>query len=247
VSSASRTPPRIAIVPARGGSKRIPQKNKKAFNGRPLIEWILETAVNSDLFEGVFVSTDDLDIARISRNLGAEIPFIRPDALADDYAITADVVVHTLENIPRFNNLELESCLVCVIYPTGVFTTKLDLIKAFELIQNGTEHVISVGRYSSPVQRAWRINENGLGDMVNPQQMKVRTQDLEAYFYDAGQFYCSTANAWRMLANGKLPTTALYELPKDKACDIDTEEDWRVAEILHSLHISNKKQNAATI
>ena len=230
---------RIAIIPARGGSKRIPHKNRKIFNGRPLIEWTLKTVIDSDLFEGVFVSTDDLEIARISRDVGAEIPFIRPENLADDHTITADVVRHTLENIPRFNKQELESCSVCVIYPTGVFTTKADLINALELMQLvGAEHVISVGRYSSPVQRSWRIDENGLGNMVNPELMQTRTQDLEAHYFDAGQFYFSTVNAWRMLANKELPRTVLYELPKDRACDIDTEEDWSVAEILHSIHIS---------
>ncbi len=230
---------RIAIIPARGGSKRIPHKNRKIFNGRPLIEWTLKTVIDSDLFEGVFVSTDDLEIARISRDAGAEIPFIRPEHLADDHTITADVVLHTLDNIPKFNKQELESCSVCVVYPTGVFTTKADLINAFELIRLvGAEHVISVGRYSSPVQRSWRINKYGFADMVNPDLMQTRTQDLEAHYYDAGQFYYSTVNAWRMLANKELPITALYELPNDRAFDIDTEEDWRVAEMLHSIHIS---------
>ena len=234
---------KLAIVPARGGSKRIPNKNKRLFNGRPIIEWTLETLIESDLFETVVVSTDDLEIAQISRDLGAEVPFIRPANLADDYTSTADVVIHALDNIPRYQNIEISSYLLSVVYPTGVFTAKDDLIAAFELLVNsGVEHVFSAGRHASPLERSWRVRDDGYAEMRHPKFNLTRTQDLEDSFFDAGQFYCSKVSAWVKFAGAVIPTTTIYELPKSRACDIDCESDWSFAEAMHLTHSINMKR-----
>jgi pseudaminic acid cytidylyltransferase len=228
---------RIAIVPARGGSKRIPFKNKKKFNGRPIIEWPLEMLIKSELFESVIVSTDDLEIAQLSRDLGAEVPFIRPKNLADDYSSTADVVVHALDNIPKHRDNTIESLLVTVVYPTGVFTTKSDLLGAMEMLRNpGVEHVFSAGRHTSPIERSWTVREDGCAEMINPGHKNTRTQELRESFFDAGQFYCSTESAWRKLVGSEMPLTALYVLPKDRAWDIDCDADWIFAEMMHAIH-----------
>ena len=221
---------RVAIIPARGGSKRIPRKNIKPFCGKPMIAWSIEAAKASGCFDKIIVSTDDIEIAETARQWGAQVPFMRPAELSDDYAGTIPVIRHAVQWLQEH---EGPVDYACCIYATAPFVSAEDLQQGWQLI-NGTAHdyAFSVTSYAFPIQRAIRITGQGSVAMFNPEHFMIRSQDLEEAWHDAGQFYWGTASAWLaekpLFADGSVPVT----LPRHRVQDIDTQEDWTRAEWL---------------
>jgi len=223
----------ICIIPARGGSKRIPRKNIKLFNGKPIVAWSIEAALKSGCFDRVVVSTDDQEIAEISKSFGAEVPFYRDASLADDYSTTHDVVINAI------TQLSSEGCHIknaCCLYATAPFVRPQDidegLVKLEELRGEGS-YVFPVGRFRYPIQRALFLDsENGRCKMCKPELFTSRSQDLEERYHDAGQFYWAMASTWQrsrdLLHNG-----SPIIIPSWRVQDIDTIEDWDRAELMH--------------
>lgn len=221
---------KVAVIPARGGSKRIPRKNIRLFGGKPMIVWSIEAALASGCFDQVIVSTDDHEIADIARQYGAEVPFIRPAELSDDYAGTVEVVRHAVEWLVLHGR---SPEYVCCLYATAPFVEPADLKKGFEALHNGGEdcaYAFSVTSYAFPIQRAIRITDAGRVAMFYPEHYETRSQDLEEACHDAGQFYWGTAQAW--LSGKRLfgPESVPVYLPRYQVQDIDTPEDWERAE-----------------
>jgi pseudaminic acid cytidylyltransferase len=221
---------RLAVIPARGGSKRIPRKNIKLFCGKPMIAWSIEAALQSGCFDEVVVSTDDQEIADVSLAHGAKVPFIRPAILSDDHTGTIPVVRHAVE---WFRQVGRPPSQVCCIYATAPFIQVDDLRKGFELLQTGDcSYAFSVTSYPFPIQRAIRIMGNGRVEMFHPEHFNTRSQDLEEAWHDAGQFYWGKPGAWvsekPVFSEGTIPVV----LPRHRVQDIDTPEDWVRAEWL---------------
>ena len=214
----------LCLIPARGGSKRIPRKNVRPFAGRPMILWPLAAARASGLFDRIVVSTDDAEIAALARDHGAET-LDRPAALADDHATTRDVVLHALDTLT-----DLPDALCC-LYATAPFVRAEDLAAAHALLDDGADFAVPVARYPFPIERAVRIRDGRLA-MDRPEHLSTRSQDLEESFHDAGQFYWGTPSAWRGDAPIFGPRTAPLVLPAWRVQDIDTEEDWTRAEAM---------------
>jgi pseudaminic acid cytidylyltransferase len=220
----------VAVIPARGGSKRIAKKNIRPFAGRPLIEYAVELARSSALFERIFVSTDSPEIAVIAERAGAEVPFTRPAELADDHATTAAVLVHTLEAIGARGRFGYACCL----YPATPFTTPADLRRGLDLVrEDGAASAFAVTGFAAPIWRAMERRADGSLALVWPEHRDTRSQDLQETFHDAGQFY------WVPVA-GFLDTPALLTdtsrgvvFERWRAHDIDTEEDWMRAEAIY--------------
>lgn len=223
----------VAIIPARGGSKRIARKNLKPFRGEPIIRHSIRTALDSGLFERVIVSTDDAEIAEVARALGAEVPFMRPAELADDHAGTAAVIVHALHTLQEQG---YHAELACCIYATAPLLQSRYLREGRELLEAHAERsfAFSVCGFGFPVQRALGLNEDGALTALYPQYRQTRSQDLPPAFQDAGQFYWGRAAAWLrgdvLFSECSLPVI----LPRHLVQDIDTEDDWRRAEFLHA-------------
>lgn len=220
----------VAIIPARGGSKRIPRKNVKDFCGKPMIAWSIEAAKASGCFDKIIVSTDDREIAAIAIQFGAEIPFIRPAALSDDYTGTIPVIRNAVEWL---NQNDATVDYACCIYATAPFILPEDLKQGLQLIKDaGSSYAFSVTSYAFPIQRSVRITKNGRVAMFNPEHFQTRSQDLEEAWHDAGQFYWGTAEAWceerAIFGEDSLPV----RLPRHRVQDIDTAEDWVRAEWL---------------
>lgn len=221
---------KVAIIPARGGSKRIPRKNVKDFCGKPMIAWSIEAAKASSCFDQIIVSTDDVEIAKVAREWGALVPFMRPDELSDDLTGTLPVVRHAVEWLNQ-NGAPVE--YACCFYATAPFVSSEDLKRGLQLIQDsGSSYAFSVTSYAFPIQRAIRITKNGRVAMFNPEHFQTRSQDLEEAWHDAGQFYWGTAEAWceerTIFGEDSVPV----KLPRHRVQDIDTSEDWTRAEWL---------------
>jgi pseudaminic acid cytidylyltransferase len=221
---------RVAIIPARGGSKRIPRKNIKEFCGKPMIAWSIEAAKASGSFDNVIVSTDDPEIADVAREWGASVPFMRPAELSDDYAGTLPVIHHAVDWLSA-NEAPVD--YACCLYATAPFVSADDLCRGWGLIQQrGCSYAFSVTSYAFPIQRAVRITEVGRVAMFNPERFNTRSQDLEEAWHDAGQFYWGTALAWQeerpIFGEESVPV----KLPRHRVQDIDTHEDWARAEWL---------------
>ena len=218
----------IAIIPARGGSTRIPRKNIRTFAGKPMVAWPVETALASGLFDRVLVSTDDEEIADIARGAGAEAPFVRPAELSDDFCGTLEVVAHA---VAWAIDQGWSFTTACCLYATAAFTTADDLRAARDLQQQGEwDYVFAAGRFERPVQRAIGRGDDGAIRLLFPEHALTRTQDLPPAFFDAGQFYWGPAAAWgeqRPILGNR---TSFIELPPSRAIDIDTEDDWAIAE-----------------
>ena len=220
----------VAVIPARGGSKRIPRKNIKEFCGQPMISWSIEVAKESKLFEHIIVSTDDQEIAKISESFGAEVPFIRPKELSGDYTITSEVIAHAV-------NWMIEQSWqpvgVCCIYATAPFIKKDDLLKAYELFKsNRWFYVFSATTFPFPIQRAIKkLNAGGI-EMFQPKHFETRSQDLEEAFHDAGQFYFGKPEAWIKTEIFFQENSEIVILPRWRVQDIDTSEDWDYAELI---------------
>jgi pseudaminic acid cytidylyltransferase len=222
----------VAIIPARGGSKRIPRKNIKVFCGKPMIAWSIEAARQSGCFDRIIVSTDDSEIAETARHYGAEVPFMRPARLSDDHTGTLAVIRHALEWLGEYGQAPEK---VCCLYATAPFVCRSDIQRGLGILdETGCDYAFSVTSYPFPIQRAIRINQEGRVEMMHPEQFNTRSQDLEETFHDAGQFYWGKAQAW--LA-GKVifgPDSSPVLLPSHRVQDIDTMEDWLRAELMHA-------------
>lgn len=228
---------RLAVIPARGGSKRIPRKNIKSFAGLPIIAWSIKAAIESRCFDRIIVSTDDHEIAEIAKTYDAEVPFIRPAGLSDDYIGTIPVIAHAIDW--QNQHSEKTTTEACCIYATAPFIQACDLKRGLHILHNtGAEYAFSVTSYAFPIQRAIRINNEQRVEMFNPEHFHTRSQDLEEAWHDAGQFYWGLADAW--LANNPIftPNSAPVILPREQVQDIDTPEDWKVAEIKFSMSSS---------
>jgi pseudaminic acid cytidylyltransferase len=219
---------KLAVIPARGGSKRIPRKNIKLFCGKPIIEWSIEAAQQSGCFDQVVVSTDDAEIAEVARQCGAQVPFMRPADLSDDQTGTTPVVAHA---IGWFSAQGKQPEQVCCLYATAPFVSPDDLRRGLDVLtKTGSDYAFSVASFAFPIQRAIRINEASRVEMFNPEYFNTRSQDLEEAFHDAGQFYWGRADAWsqgRMIFS---PAATPVLLPRHRVQDIDTLEDWIRAE-----------------
>lgn len=222
----------LCIIPARGGSKRIPRKNIKPFMGKPIMAYSIEAALKSKLFDEVMVSTDDEEFAKVAIQYGASVPFLRSAATANDYATTVDVLLEVVETYKNqgkiFDN-------ICCLYSTAPFVTPERLIEAFDKLSDVFDGCFTIVEYSYPIQRSLRINETGLVKMKYPEYLKSRTQDLEKVYHDAGQFYfIKTA----VLENEKTvwcKRTAPLILSELEVQDLDTLTDWQLAEMKYNL------------
>jgi N-acylneuraminate cytidylyltransferase len=222
----------VAVIPARGGSKRIPRKNVRSFAGRPLIARAIQTARSSGCFDSVLVSTDDPEIASIAAAAGAHVPFMRPAELADDFTGTIPVVQHAVQwlvdqgEAPEF---------VCCLYPAAVLLEASALADALELLRSsGLDFCFGAIAYPHPVERAIVIEPGGAARMRDPTQAQRRTQDLQPAFHDAGQFCWGRARAFQRGGSPLVEGAAALVLPRQRVVDIDTEEDWQLAEALYA-------------
>ncbi len=223
---------RIAVITARGGSKRIPHKNIRPFCGRPILAYSIEAALGSGLFEEVMVSTDDDKIAGAAEAAGARVPFLRSSETAGDFATTADVL---LEVLKEYEKLGQHFDVLCCLYPTAPFVTPKKLQQALALLmERDADSVVPVVRYSFPPQRAFVIRD-GLTVMKYPEHARSRSQDLEPYFHDCGQFYMLRTE--RFLQSGQIFTehTVSLEMPETQVQDIDNETDWELAELKYQM------------
>ena len=219
---------RLAVIPARGGSKRIPRKNIRPFAGRPVIAWSIAAAIDSRCFDRVFVSTDDAEIADVARMHGAEVPFVRPAELADDLTGTIPVVRHAVQWQAMAGPAATQ---VCCIYATAPFLDGKDLQRGLQALeQSGVDFAFSVTKYPFPIQRALHVDSEGRVSMFQPEHFNTRSQDLEEAWHDAGQFYWGRADAWCTAQTLFGPGSVAMRLPAHRVQDIDTEEDWIRAE-----------------
>lgn len=219
---------RLAIIPARGGSKRIPRKNIKLFCGKPMIAWSIDAALQSACFDQVIVSTDDEEIADIGRKWGATVPFMRPVELSDDHTGTIPVIRHAIEWFgAQGNSVEQACCL----YATAPFVRSDDIRRGLDVLANNDcDYAFAVTSYGFPIQRAIRLSSQGRVEMFSPEYFNARSQDLEEAYHDAGQFYWGKSEAW---LDGKpifSHAAAPVILPRYRVQDIDTPEDWERAE-----------------
>lgn len=221
---------RVAVIPARGGSKRIPRKNIRPFCGKPMIAWSILAAQASGCFDRIIVSTDDEEIAGVARQWEAEVPFMRPPELADDSTGTIAVMRHAVEWCIA-NGTSPDP--VCCIYATAPFLRPADLQAGLDLLlSENCDYAFTATEYAAPIQRALRISPTGRVSMLNPEYFTTRSQDLEPAYHDAAQFYWGRASAW--IAGHPIfsPTAAALLLPKYRVQDIDTPDDWVRAELL---------------
>lgn len=214
---------KVAVIPARGGSKRIPRKNVKDFCGRPMIAYAIDAARRTGVFDRVVVSTDDDEIAAIALTAGAEVPFRRPAELADDFTPTVPVIAHAAAALG-------DVASVCCIYPAVPLLDPADIVRAEALAQDG--YAFPVARFPSAIQRALRRDESGAVMPFDPGHVETRTQELEPAYLDAGQFYWASAAAW--LAGLAVHSHArTIVIPEWRVVDIDTPDDWDRAERLY--------------
>ncbi len=223
----------VAIIPARGGSKRIPRKNIRTFAGRPLIAYSILAAKQSGLFEHVIVSTDDEEIAATAREHGAETPFVRPAELADDHATTVPVIKQAVHWVGEHLGPVDKACC---IYATAPFIQASALRAAYDLLirESVTGYVFSATTFPFPIQRAFRVKPDGRVEMFEPKNYNTRSQDLEAAYQDAGQFYWGSAASYSSEKIFFSPDSMAYVLPRHLVQDIDTPEDWKRAELMYT-------------
>lgn len=222
----------LAIITARGGSKRIPMKNIKPFLGLPIIKYSIEAAIGAGCFDEIMVSTDDPEIGEVASSFGAKIPFMRSMETSDDQSTTAAVVLEVLETYRKLGK-KFDYC--CCIYPTAPFITSEKLSRAFaKLTESGADSVVPVVRFGFPILRSFKI-ENGLVKMNWPEYMNTRSQDLPGAFHDCGQFYFLNVDSFMEKQKLFSDVTLPYEMPESEVQDIDNEEDWKLAEIKYTF------------
>jgi len=223
----------ICVIPARAGSRRIPRKNIKEFNGKPIIAYSIEAALKSNCFSQVIVSTDDDEISEVAKKYGAHVPFVRPDELSNDYVGTIPVIKHTIEWMEDNNNY-IEN--VCCLYATAPFIQSKIISKAYQQLKNSSaDYCFSVTSFAFPIQRAIRIVQDNKVDMFYPEHFNTRSQDLEEACHDAGQFYWGKAQAFKAELPLFSEVATPYVLPRYLVQDIDTMEDWIRAEAMYRV------------
>lgn len=224
----------LAIITARGGSKRIPKKNIKEFCGKPIIAYSIEAAINSGIFDEVMVSTDSKEIADIAIQYGAKVPFMRSENNSNDFATTNDVLCEVVNDYKEKKGKVFD--FVCCLYPTAPFVTATKLKETFDILKASmADQVVPVVKFSFPPQRCFVIDE--VGDMKYkwPENQSKRSQDLEPYYHDAGQFYFYKAEVFYDYAAYSNRIRKPYVLSEFEVQDIDTMEDWEIAEIKFML------------
>ena len=226
----------VAIITARGGSKRIPRKNIKEFCGKPIIAYSIEAALKSGVFDEVMVSTDSEEIKCISEKCGAKVPFLRSENTSNDFATSAGVIAEVLHSYLDIG--KAFDCFAC-IYPTAPFLTAERLFEAVSSLEDA-DAVVSVVKYSFPPQRAFLIND-GIVSYQFPEYEKIRSQDLEPIYHDCGQFYICNTNAFMKNHSLILPRTKPYIIPEEEVQDIDTMSDWIIAEAKFSVLHGGRK------
>lgn len=218
----------LAVIPARGGSKRIPRKNIKPFFGVPLLARAIGIVQASNVFDRIIVSTDDGEIADVARRAGADVPFRRPEELATDYAATIPVVTHAIEELER-SGARFDA--TCCVYPAAVLCQPADYVEALEVLSDsGADYVFTATSFGYPIQRALRRTGAGGCEMFWPEHRGSRSQDLEPAFHDAGQFYFGQRDAWLEERPFFSAQSRMHLLPRHRVQDIDTIEDWKRAE-----------------
>ncbi len=229
----------ICIIPARGGSKRIPRKNIKEFFGKPLIAYSIEVALESKLFDKVLVSTDDEEIAEVARKYGAQVPFLRPKELSDDFTVTKDVIDHALNYLKEKGETY---DYLCTLYATAPLLQSKYLIEGYEKLKNSDAvNVFSATSMPFPIQRTFKLTKDGRCEMFTPEHYLTRSQDLEEAYQDAGQFYWTKLHENSkeiMFGKDSIPII----LPRYLVQDIDTLEDWQRAEFMYEA-IQRSKQS----
>lgn len=223
---------KLCIIPARGGSKRIPRKNIKDFLGKPIIAYSIEAAIKSGLFEEVMVSTDDEEIAGVARQYGASVPFLRSAETSNDYATTVDVL---LEVVDKYKEQGQNFDTICCLYSTAPFVTSDRLKEASSQISDTIDACFTIVQYSYPIQRSLRINEDNCVVMKFPEYLKSRTQDLEKVYHDAGQFYFVKTDVLVKEKTVWCKRTAPLILSELEVQDLDTLTDWQLAEMKYQL------------
>lgn len=221
----------IAVITARGGSKRIPRKNIKEFMGKPMLAYAIEATVNSKVFDEVMVSTDDVEIAEIAKQFGAKVPFMRSEKTANDFATTANVLDEVISEYKKRGKTFDE---LCCIYPCVPFLTADVINNAYEKFKTSdADRLIPVVKYSFPIQRAFKLNEQGMLEYREPENAPKRSQDLEPMYHDVGMFYFYKTEK---MNSDKI---AMLEMDETMVQDIDNESDWRMAEtkyrIMHNV------------
>jgi N-acylneuraminate cytidylyltransferase len=220
---------KLAIIPARGGSKRIPRKNIRPFSGKPMIAWSIEAAQRSGLFDRIIVSTDDAEIAKIACEYGAEVPFIRPTDISDDFTGTAEVIQHAIQY------LQADGCVVedvCCIYATAPFIRSEDIQQGYRELDNGWSYVIPACEFNAPIFRSFKQYDDGSIEMFYPDKFACRSQDLPEALHDVGQFYWGKVAAWLELKPFFTRDTYALRIPAWRVQDIDNNDDWRRAELM---------------
>ncbi|MCL4431616.1 MAG: pseudaminic acid cytidylyltransferase [Epsilonproteobacteria bacterium] len=223
---------RVAIIPARGGSKRIPRKNIKPFAGLPIIAYSIKAALESNLFDRIIVTTDDEEIADVARSFGAEIPFIRPKELSDDHTATIPVIAHAVQTLQKQSVIHA----ACCIYATAPFIRSQDIVTAYNaLITQNKHYAFPVTTFPFPIFRGVKRDDAGNIEMFWPQHFATRSQDLEEAYHDVGQFYWGTPDAWLEGKSIFSEAATTIVLPRHLVQDIDTPEDWHRAELMHKV------------
>ena len=223
---------RVAIIPARGGSKRISRKNVRDFVGKPIIAYPIETAISSDLFDHVIVSTDDDEIAEMAERYGADVPFRRPPALGDDYTSTDTVLIHALGECRRIFGA-VQQC--CCIYPANPFLDAVDLHRGLDLlVTHQATSAFPLVRYDFPIEQAF-VLEGARPRPRWPDQMMARSQDLIEHFHDAGIFYWCDVEKFLQVERLFTEDAAAFVIPSERCQDINTLDDWARAEYKYRL------------
>jgi N-acylneuraminate cytidylyltransferase len=223
----------LVIIPARGGSKRIPRKNIRPFMGKPVIGYPITEAIQSECFDEIMVSTDDKEIAEVAKSFGATVPFMRSEKNANDHATTADVLLEVLEEYKKLNK-HFDYC--CCIYPvTPLISKEILKIALDKLVTTGADSLMPVVRYSHPIQRALQINDKECLSYIQPEYASFRTQDLPPCFHDAGQFYFFKIDKFFINKTLISLNTLALEISEQQVQDIDNEEDWKMAEVKYNI------------
>ena len=229
----------IAIIPARGGSERIKNKNIKIFKGKPIIYYSIKAAINADIFDKIIVSTDSKKIKKIANKFGAETPFTRPRFLSGNFVSTVEVVSHAVKWVEK--NYKKPK-YVCCIYPTAPLIMSSDLIKSYKrILSKKIDFVFSASKFTYPVQRGFYLNNNDSIKMINKKNYLKRSQDLEETYHDAGQFYWGHYLSWIKKKKIFDKNSSIQLIPRLRVQDIDNIEDWNIAEKLYNVTFNTKK------
>lgn len=231
----------VAVIPARGGSKRIPGKNYKIFSGKPMIAWPIEAAKSSKIFDRIIVSTDSDEIAKISLEYGAEVPFTRPLNLSGDHIPTAPVLLHAIQWLM---NQGVNAEYACCIYPTTPFIVAEDLNAGLQIVKhNRAPSAMTVTDFEFPILRALKTNEDGSLSFNWPENELTRSQDIPPFYHDAGQFYWVSVKDFCQQKRLLMPGTHPIFLPRERVLDLDTPEDWRYAELMAAVMKAEVEKN----